>query len=129
MNGLWKGDQTTHWDRSGTVKRALDYFFISEDDVKKVKEVTFDEWNSPEFTPHTIMRGKDGSIENRFTDHKMMYVDLELNENKEVFKPEGVPRWMVDQTGLEEYYQLSAILAEGLFEDLKDEKITTTRRI
>ena len=125
LNGLWKGDQTTHWDRSGTVKRTLDYFFIAEKDLDKVEDLVLDDWNKPDFTPHTTIRGKDGVIENRYTDHKMMYLDLNLEENKEVFKPNLIPRWLVTPTGLEEYYQYSEILAESLFLDLEDETITT----
>ena len=125
LNGMWRGDQTTHWDRSGTVKRALDYFFISVKDKNKVIDLVMDDWNSPEFTPYSILRGKDGCIENRFTDHKMMYVDLDLKEDKNVFQPEGITRWKITPTGLEEYYQLSEVLAESLFLDLEDEKIST----
>ena len=56
VNGLWKGDQSTHWDRSGTCKRALDYIFISDKDMSKVSDVTFDEWDQPEFTPYKSSR-------------------------------------------------------------------------
>ena len=125
VNGLWKGDQSTHWDRSGTCKRALDYIFISDKDMSKVSDVTFDEWDQPEFTPYSTLRGRDGSIEKRFTDHKMIYVDLQLEENKNAQQAESISRWRVTPTGLWEFAQMTDVLAEGLFLDLEDDTVTT----
>ena len=120
LNGLYKGSQRTHVDRSKESSRCLDYVVTNKPELCSRMYID----NEYLVTPYKVTRHGKGKnrAERKYTDHKAVLTSFELDKEAKAVCVPLSPVTVKNEEGHVKFYELTDHLAETAVELLNSGK-------